>query len=386
MKITRQLAEPILKKLSGFLDYKINVMNEKGMIVASSDTERINQIHEGAVYVISNKKQLVISPEDQELYAGSKPGVNLPIEYFDEIVGVVGVTGDPKELYKFAKIIKITVEVMIQQVYVNNQMQYKNRLVEGWIHDLVSPTNFNKKVVEKNGENLLGIDFKIERTIILISLPDLTPNNWQSFETMVKLSEKKSDILRLITKEIAESSICSFINNDTCLVAIESKGKNITNERFIAKDIHKKLKLLNINSFVGIGNGYTGVEGYRNSYYQAKQCLEIIQLFKTEEPISHISDWKLERILVNIPEKTRNELIEEFLSNKKPLSAESLHTLEVFFKNQLRVNDTALALNIHRNTLQYRLDRVYKQVGLNPRNFNDASILMIVMFFYKMKR
>ncbi|MBQ7797045.1 MAG: helix-turn-helix domain-containing protein [Lachnospiraceae bacterium] len=32
-------------------------------------------------------------------------------------------------------------------------------------------------------------------------------------------------------------------------------------------------------------------------------------------------------------------------------------------------------LNLHKNTLQYRLDRIYKRCGYNPRAFQDAVVL-----------
>ena len=49
-----------------------------------------------------------------------------------------------------------------------------------------------------------------------------------------------------------------------------------------------------------------------------------------------------------------------------------LHTIEMFFKKDLNLSETARQLYIHRNTLVYRLDKVQKALGLDLRHFDDA--------------
>ncbi|QHE63522.1 hypothetical protein FHE72_22900 [Rossellomorea vietnamensis] len=95
MHITEELAYPIIEKLKTIVHYNINIMNESGVIVASTDSTRINQVHEGALYVLKQKSSLIIFENDLDKYHGSKEGINLPIEFMGEIIGVVGVTGSP---------------------------------------------------------------------------------------------------------------------------------------------------------------------------------------------------------------------------------------------------------------------------------------------------
>lgn len=44
---------------------------------------------------LSKKSSLIIFENDLDKYHGSKEGINLPIEFMGEIIGVVGVTGSP---------------------------------------------------------------------------------------------------------------------------------------------------------------------------------------------------------------------------------------------------------------------------------------------------
>ena len=56
-----------------------------------------------------------------------------------------------------------------------------------------------------------------------------------------------------------------------------------------------------------------------------------------------------------------------------------LYTIDMFFKKDLNLSDTARQLYIHRNTLVYRLDKVQRQTGLDLRSFEDAVTFKILM-------
>lgn len=47
-------------------------------------------------------------------------------------------------------------------------------------------------------------------------------------------------------------------------------------------------------------------------------------------------------------------------------------TLQHFLDCDLDINETASVLEIHRNTLTYRLDKISRLLGLDPRHFKDA--------------
>ena len=45
----------------------------------------------------------------------------------------------------------------------------------------------------------------------------------------------------------------------------------------------------------------------------------------------------------------------------------------------LYISETARQLNVHRNTLVYRLERIQKAIGLDIRNFDDAMTFRIAV-------
>ena len=54
-------------------------------------------------------------------------------------------------------------------------------------------------------------------------------------------------------------------------------------------------------------------------------------------------------------------------------------TLQIFFDNDLNALKTSKILNIHRNTLNYRLNSFFDKTGLDPRKFNDALIIKLML-------
>ena len=56
-----------------------------------------------------------------------------------------------------------------------------------------------------------------------------------------------------------------------------------------------------------------------------------------------------------------------------------LETVRVFFRNDLNLTAASKQLFIHRNTLNYRLDKIRKLSGLDLRCFHDAVVFSVIM-------
>jgi len=87
--------------------------------------------------------------------------------------------------------------------------------------------------------------------------------------------------------------------------------------------------------------------------------------------------WKhyIERFLSQIP----MEALKLIGINQWSLDPELHQTVEVFFEENLNMSETARRLYIHRNTLQYRLDKVKQQTGLDVKTFEGAMIVRFIL-------
>nr|WP_215144920.1 helix-turn-helix domain-containing protein [Exiguobacterium qingdaonense] len=67
----------------------------------------------------------------------------------------------------------------------------------------------------------------------------------------------------------------------------------------------------------------------------------------------------------------------------KMLDLSTIELLESLFSHSLNVSHTAKALFMHRNTLNYRLDRLFETTGYDARKFYDASLLQLMVTLHK---
>ena len=171
MIIPRKQMQNIVEELEGTIQKNINIMDETGCIIASSDIKRIGTYHSGAQQVISQKlDELVICEEDQ--YAGAKNGINLPIIIENEIVGVVGITGEKKEVQILGKIIQKMTKILIMDSYQNNQKKMMDNMRNNFLFSWLFASEDNGKTEEnmKLRGQLLGIDINLDRVAVVLGI------------------------------------------------------------------------------------------------------------------------------------------------------------------------------------------------------------------------
>ncbi len=139
---------------------------------------------------------------------------------------------------------------------------------------------------------------------------------------------------------------------------------------------------------VGIGNGVSDLYELKDSYMEARRAIEVGRTFAPRDYIYAYSHLMLERFLVELPENIAESYLRVLFSprTEKVLSKDIMDTIDTFFRKDLNLSDTARQLYIHRNTLVYRLDKVYRHTGLDLRKFDDAVTFRIFMELKKRRR
>jgi carbohydrate diacid regulator len=97
------LAEKIVKEVRKLIGEEIIVVNTAGHIIAGTNRERVGAFHEGALITSQNRKKLIITEKEIPQLKGVKPGINLPILFQNEVIGVIGITGDPETVTPFGE-------------------------------------------------------------------------------------------------------------------------------------------------------------------------------------------------------------------------------------------------------------------------------------------
>ena len=123
MVISKRYAEEIVKNLRSVVHEDINFMTPDGYIIASSDESRIGDFHEGAIVVARTNRMLIIEKHNQ--YKGTKKGINLPICIEQNVVAIIGITGEANDIMQFSNVIVKMSEILIKEHLLNIQKQFK---------------------------------------------------------------------------------------------------------------------------------------------------------------------------------------------------------------------------------------------------------------------
>ncbi len=129
---------------------------------------------------------------------------------------------------------------------------------------------------------------------------------------------------------------------------------------------------------IGVGRYHPGIRALTASYQDARAALSLGRRFHGQNRVHCLDALGVAAFVGVADERTKIDLAIHLLS---PLDheVELLDTLDVFFAENCSPSTTASRLNIHRNTLGYRLDKITALTGLDPRHFDDAVQIRIAL-------
>ncbi|MED4958408.1 sugar diacid recognition domain-containing protein [Paenibacillus macerans] len=382
MKITTELALPIVVQLMSVMEFNINIMDDQGVIVASGETERIGSLHEGALQVLGSRKQVLIGEAECLSLPGSKPGVNLPIEFQENIVGVVGITGNPDEVYRFGKIIKMNVEALLQQIHMNKQLHFRKMVLESFIMELISPYEFSEKKLRMTARTL-QIDVNAERSVMVVEIEEMKwPEETISGEMLQKTGERKERFLNDLKAMVSMQALYAYVEDGAFFIAIPASDFL---QPLVGK-IEACLRRRGYRYCIGVGRPRSGLAGYKQSYGEARRCIRLSRKFgQPPQSASFIDDWGIVPYLEMVPPEARTEFLQKYGLFPQTLNEEYKLTLRTFLDCDLNVKQTASLLHVHRNTLFYRLDKISQLLQLDYRKFNDLVKMKLLLTFERLQ-
>ncbi|TQL91105.1 PucR family transcriptional regulator [Pseudonocardia kunmingensis] len=137
---------------------------------------------------------------------------------------------------------------------------------------------------------------------------------------------------------------------------------------------------------VGVGAARAGLDGVPASYADAAEAARIALLLDAAEPVRH-DDVLLERIVLDHP--LVGELVSAALgaltTYDERRGADLLRTLQAFVDASSSVTDAARAVQVHPNTVVYRLRRIAQISGHDPRRPRDLLVLSLALLARRLR-
>ncbi len=375
--LTKEIAQEIVDRAMKVISYNVNVMDRHGRIIASGDKSRINQKHEGAILALERRSSFDVTEDISKDLRGVMSGVNLLIEFMGEPVGVIGITGNTDEVRKYGEIVKMLAELFIEHSYFLKKAQWDKNVKEDFLLSLI---HSNESGSSKIAAGASRLNFSLNK-YHCVCLVDFNFIDMTDFKVdMEKIINFLSNRLMIKYTGIQNTFQTIFLLSDNC--------PNKLNE-----DCHEKcsrlLNMLTQNSYnnynIIIGKTLFGEDGIRDSYSSVKDALKYANKNKIKHRIIEVDDLINKMIFLNIKPSWLVKHYTNIWSMlvKGDRGNELIETLNIYFKENCESKNAALKLNIHRNTLIYRFDKINELTGKDVKNKNDLLTLYVAKCLYE---
>ncbi|MDF2608302.1 MAG: Transcriptional regulator [Bacillales bacterium] len=344
MELLPRLAKKIIHEVKKLISEDIIIISNEGIIVASTDSRRLNKFHEGALECVRTKKNLIIDEADVYKFRGVKAGVNFPLIYNQKVVGVIGITGLPDKVMPYGKLLKKMTELMIHEKYITEQIDWEQKTLVSFVFDWLQLKMLTTDLIDR--AKLINFDTDSRRQILLLATEnqELRSEKVTKFITHNLLKDKKDYIISW--------------GRERFLVLLE--GSRTSNSlKLQLQDLKNEYKLhFDSDIYIGVGQ----VVHPNNLYISYEQsCLALEESISKKEIIFE-EHLRIEMLLREIPNDIKKEYLKRTID---PLiyDEQLIGTLKYFFKNNLSIKETAEEMHIHINTLHYRLNLVTFYLG-----------------------
>ncbi len=385
----QRVADMVAERASELLCTPVLVTNEQQVIVASSDPGRLGHTFQADDAIASERCTRL------SLHLGGHDG---------EVV-----VTDPGESEAISpRLTQALIDLVVNQVAVVDRLPDKYQLKDKLIYDLLLDVGDPAALLRE--AKVLAMDLATPRAVILIDAADfiLRPG-------LVVRDEPDSGATRrraqLVIGSIAsffqlpDDSICAYLGDGEIGVLKASNSSsldpwveisdgvgqptaswsNLTALKRAADALLIRLRSdtrATVN--VSIGRYHPGVRGLAASYRDARAALSLGRRLQDQDRVYCLDSLGIAAFVGVADEQTKLDLAAHLLS---PLDHEPelIRTLDVFFAEDCCPSTTAGNLGIHRNTLNYRLDKVRSLTGLDPRRFDQAVQIRLALLLRSLR-
>lgn len=380
--INKVFAQNFVRKMQQTMNLKVNVMDERGVIVASASKERVGDFHLCAYEIIQKELPMMITREPtRELIGVNAPGVNLRLTSSNETIGVIGVTGDPDEVTAIAKLVKLTFETMYEYEYKKNAAMKGKSGIWNLAHTLLKETPVNEFGVKKAAQKL-GYSPDYPRTPIYLRLhSEYRGSVIQHFlDTYPSLScFHRQDIALPVDKGIL------------LMKAFGADKKQLSDQDAVENCIHcleqeflerENVDGQSLSCHFSVGPVQTDIVHYPGIYQN------LVWLSGKWDPSSPKVMYLLDSLSELVCRQLPMDFLDPLLSAYSSRIAEAmepdffLETVHGLLKADMKLDMAAQLLHLHKNSVIARLKKIKELLNINPVTSPRDALLLESLYVY----
>ncbi len=360
--IDQALAQQIVDTVKDACGQNINFINPNGIIIASTDEKRIGGYHEIGRKAAHTGEAIEVEQDDS--FIGTLRGINLPIYYNHNLIAVIGISGDPDEVRKYAHLAERVTHLLIRERELNAFNRSQEEKKQFAIHALISGEPTNPAYLAECLKEFHMDSPGAKRVILLRADEKYNPVN------LPMLDQKVENLFSMMSLELY-----AFDYPNEYLAVLDGGMYRRTSHflRKFAEDYGTILK-------VAVGKE-TPFHQLALSYRSARIAWKSIAA--KDAGFASFDDLTWEIALLAMDEDTKEEFLSKTISS---LEEKDLELLEAYLDGDMSLVYASKRLFLHKNTVQYKLNRIFEKTGLNPRRFRDAVPLYLALKLSRQER
>jgi len=244
----------------------------------------------------------------------------------------------------------------------------------------------------------LGCDCAQPHTMLELEIARVFDTGEQA-ETRASKQAICRHALKLVAQRLLAhypGSLCD--EREQRLYAIVAPG-GVSGRETVAEDLKTWLDTLlqqveselQVSLFAGISNTCHALCDYQDGFTGAKEALTIAECLYTRAASMRFSDLGAYRYIYAFArDLTRNDLYLEQVAtiaryDQGHKRAELLDTLEVFLAHRGNVKEASDILDVHRNTLTQRLERIQSLCSINLEQYSNWLPLQVAILVHRLR-
>lgn len=372
MFISKQLAETIVQRAMSIIHHNVNVIDHNGIIIASGESYRIGEKHGIACKAIRTRKRIVVDTIYQnKTYENVQPGINHPIIIDDQVVLVIGVSGNPVVIERYAELAILAAELLLKQSNEICKINWSYRIRDLLFKQFLETDDQNK--CREALQQLISLDVNFDEQLQPV-LINIKVNGVQQ--------EKAIDHIINTLSIFTRSQAVILLSNDEILLIFSSRD-----EQNIVQNIDTFLITQLSHYIIAVGSKSYDANTFKQSFFAVREMINYGIKFCPDKRLLTIEEYAFCGLL-NAAKNSPYLLFFDEKIKQLLLSSSGdilIQTLSTFIKKNAQITPTIEYLSIHRNTLNYRLKQVKKLTGLDPFYFCDLMQLNAAIYYYYMK-
>ena len=365
------LAQSIVDRAMQILHTNVNVMDERGLIIASGEAARMGTRHEGALLVLAQGRAVEIDDALASRLHDARPGINLPLRAEGRVVGVVGLSGAPEGIRQHAELVRMAAETMLEQARLMQVLARDERLREELVLQLIGAAP--ALPAAEDWARRLQVDLAVPRVALLVDI------DAPALAAEAVLAEQQRLQRRLSALEPGVLSAPVSLRELAVLLPVPPGDGETSRLRARVERLQAQLAGEGAGARFALGGAFAGTEGLVRSWQSARATLRVGRRRQPGADVHCYADLTLAVLLAGLAEGWRADELQ------RPLQRLAAHdrdgqlrrTLAAWFAHDMKAAPSAAALHVHRNTLDYRLRRVAEITGMDLARLDDCLLLFI---------